>query len=706
MRTVAAVDSMSKINAQMQLSKLQVEVENTKITLKSVQRNYESLSSSFQKKERECQKLEALLSSEREVIQTLLQQLEESNGRAVSEAQSAKEDTKTKEELEHKSKELEKAKGEIKRLQKDKAKFDAEGKSLRKKMLEAESKYHVVARNLKASVEDNKLLQENIDKVLQEAESWHKKYKEASAVVDKLESEKENLKGSLDESLKGANKGMEGKDKEIADLKKDVLNLNHQLHDLGESNRVSDARYKSCKIQMDSMELELKAKVGSLNELQDELDSVTAERDSKQKALDYEKGIALENKFKMEQLAAQLEGEKSAMAELLAKKTREDSDLDVLSKRVAELQQLIDDNAKREARSLGLHTEQIKGKDEEISKGLAAQRKLRGEMTECRKEHQDQLKAWLGEFERMSSHVHGLQARIDVLAGESEDAKGLSIVQKFHEISDECLERECDISALVENMESYFSKMQQWSESACMKIENAEILRSNESEESNQRDEVIRNLEEMIAKIQKEREDGEASAREKVDKLAAEVETLKDKLDSTLSQQHKAVNVMNEMMEAERFASKDRISSLQKAMEEMERQFNAEKMASSAMLEKTVGNLKSLHSEAVKKSSKLQSDLDEASYKFLDLSNQNGRISKQIENISEDLGKYSEHLLELNLVAKEDVEDLGNSLSAPTGSPMNLVSQVFALRTKFLKVTQLNQDVASKYKALQMAASA
>ena len=57
MRTVAAVDSMSKINAQMQLSKLQVEVENTKITLKSVQRNYESLSSSFQKKERECQKV-------------------------------------------------------------------------------------------------------------------------------------------------------------------------------------------------------------------------------------------------------------------------------------------------------------------------------------------------------------------------------------------------------------------------------------------------------------------------------------------------------------------------------------------------------------------------------------------------------------------------------------------------------------------------
>ena len=139
--------------------------------------------------------------------------------------------------------------------------------------------------------------------------------------------------------------------------------------------------------------------------------------------------------------------------------------------------------------------------------------------------------------------------------------------------------------------------------------------------------------------------------------------------------------------------------------EEMEKQFNAEKMASSAMLEKTVGNLKNLHSEAVKKSSKLQSDLDEASYKFLDLSNQNGRISKQIENISEDLSKYSEHLLELNLVAKEDVEDLGNSLSAPTGSPMNLVSQVFALRTKFLKMTQLNQDVASKCKALQMASA-
>ena len=78
---------MSKINAQMQLSKLQVEVENTKLTLKSVQRNYESLSSSYQKKERECQKLQALLASERETVHSLLDQLEESDARKENQDQ-------------------------------------------------------------------------------------------------------------------------------------------------------------------------------------------------------------------------------------------------------------------------------------------------------------------------------------------------------------------------------------------------------------------------------------------------------------------------------------------------------------------------------------------------------------------------------------------------------------------------------------------
>ena len=162
---------------------------------------------------------------------------------------------------------------------------------------------------------------------------------------------------------------------------------------------------------------------------------------------------------------------------------------------------------------------------------------------------------------------------------------------------------------------------------------------------------------------------------------------------------------MSEMMEAERQASKDRIATLQKASEELERRFGAEKAASAALLEKEVANYKSLHDEALKRCSSLKSELDDASYKYLDLSNQNSRISKQIENISGDLSKYSEHLLELSLVAPEDVEDLASGGSLAPDSPMNLVGQVFALRTKFLKMTQVNQDVASKCKALQMAAA-
>ncbi len=57
MRMVAAESMDSKLSQQMLLSKLQVEVENTKVALKSVQRNYETLSSNFQKKQRECQKV-------------------------------------------------------------------------------------------------------------------------------------------------------------------------------------------------------------------------------------------------------------------------------------------------------------------------------------------------------------------------------------------------------------------------------------------------------------------------------------------------------------------------------------------------------------------------------------------------------------------------------------------------------------------------
>ena len=133
-------------------------------------------------------------------------------------------------------------------------------------------------------------------------------------------------------------------------------------------------------------------------------------------------------------------------------------------------------------------------------------------------------------------------------------------------------------------------------------------------------------------------------------------------------------------------------------------------MASIALLEKEIQDYKKLHGEATQKSSQLKSALDDANYKFLDLNNQYSRVSKQVVNISEDLTKYSEHLYELDLVSKDDIEELGsdqqNLGASPPASPVNLVSQVFALRTKFLKMTQLNQDVASKCKALQLSSGA
>lgn len=162
---------------------------------------------------------------------------------------------------------------------------------------------------------------------------------------------------------------------------------------------------------------------------------------------------------------------------------------------------------------------------------------------------------------------------------------------------------------------------------------------------------------------------------------------------------------MSEMMEAERFASKERIAALRGAMDDLEKQFDAEKVANTALLEREVDKYKTLHEDEAKRARKLKSELEDSNYKFLDLSNENTRASKQIENISEDLSKYSEHLVELNLVAEEEAEYLGLSVgeSDPAGSPMNLTAQVFALRTKFLKMTQVNQDVASKCKALIMA---
>lgn len=639
------------------------------------------------------------------MIQTLLQQLEETEARLANTAKDTKADKEAESALAQRTKELEDSRGQVSALQKDKAKLTADNKSLRKKMLEAESKFHAVAKNLKESVEDNKLLQENIDNVLKEAEGWHKKHREAEALVDQLRAEKSGLQGSRDESLKAAREEAAEKDKEIVRLKKEVLGLNHEVHDLGEKTRVSETELKSCRSQLDSLDATLRSKASSIGDLRDRLDAAVAERDSREKALEYEKGIALENKMKMELLAEQLRDEKAAMSELLEKKTREDSDLEVLSKRVASLQQVIDGHAEREEQSQSAHARQVSEKDREIQEGLEAQQKLREKIAGARREHQCQLKSCLTEFLRMAARVETLQLRVDSLVGDGETAQCFAALKDLEGLGDDCLERECELSDLAEGLEGHFSRVQQWWDQARLAVENAQVLGRSQSDQCDQRDEVIRKLEGMLRKVQDQKDEEAAAAKGRSDKLSAELAEVKERLHSSLSQHHQAVSEMSEMMEAERQASKDRIATLQKASEELERRFGAEKAASAALLEKEVANYKSLHDEALKRCSSLKSELDDASYKYLDLSNQNSRISKQIENISGDLSKYSEHLLELSLVAPEDVEDLASGGSLAPDSPMNLVGQVFALRTKFLKMTQVNQDVASKCKALQMAAA-
>ena len=127
-----------------------------------------------------------MLAGEQDTVASLLAQLEEKSreldSRGPAEAGS-REGFVEAAALEEKEKALSRALDKVRALEGEKATFATEGNRLQKKMLEAEGKYHIVAKNLKASVEDNRLLQENIDKVLKEAEDWHSKFKNSEALV-------------------------------------------------------------------------------------------------------------------------------------------------------------------------------------------------------------------------------------------------------------------------------------------------------------------------------------------------------------------------------------------------------------------------------------------------------------------------------------------------------------------------------------------
>ena len=128
-----------------------------------------------------------MLAGEQDTVASLLAQLEEKSreldSRGPAEAGSREGFVEEAAVLEEKEKALSRALDKVRALEGEKATFATEGKRLQKKMLEAEGKYHIVAKNLKASMEDNRLLQENIDKVLKEAEDWHSKFKNSEALV-------------------------------------------------------------------------------------------------------------------------------------------------------------------------------------------------------------------------------------------------------------------------------------------------------------------------------------------------------------------------------------------------------------------------------------------------------------------------------------------------------------------------------------------
>ncbi len=618
-----------------------------------------------------------------------------------SQEQNSEKDSRAEELLEQTEKELGAARDRISKLESERAKSSVDTKRLQKKMLEAESKYHIVAKNLKQSVEDNRLLQENIDKVLKEAEEWHKKHKASSALAEKLQSEKSSLEGSLEDSLKDLKKESVEKDKMIMEKQKEILNLQHQLHDQEENARVSEAQYTSCKRHLDSLDLELKSKEKCIGNLEEALNAAKAEKEKQQMALEYEKTVVEEGKIRIEQLGEQLQGEKKTMADLLAEKTKENSNLDVLSERVSGLEHIIEENAKREEHTLDLHTKQIKQKELEIQRGVAAQHELKKKIVAAEKRHLSELSDFSKHLDKLSSSVDGIKFK---------ELEALESNLDLSAITDSCLMHECELTQLNESLDKHFEDMQSWSDGICLKLQRAQVSSLNQSKEGDQRDAIILELQEMVRKSQSERDEDTAALKGKNVKLAEELAALKEELEASLSQQHQVVSDMNNMMEAERFTSKERISSLQRTIEDLEKQFTAEKVASIALLEKEIQDYKKLHGEATQKSSQLKSALDDANYKFLDLNNQYSRVSKQVVNISEDLTKYSEHLYELDLVSKDDIEELGSDQqklgASPPASPVNLVSQVFALRTKFLKMTQLNQDVASKCKALQLSSGA
>ena len=140
--------------------------------------------------------------------------------------------------------------------------------------------------------------------------------------------------------------------------------------------------------------------------------------------------------------------------------------MDVLSKQVAGLQQIIDENSKREEQNLQSHALRLEEKEREIRLGLEAQKKLREELEQARRDHAQQTSAHLARISSLLSTLDGLQNRIEARLGDKENSKGALSFEEIVQASEACLLRECELTELAESLDKHFGKVQEWSESA------------------------------------------------------------------------------------------------------------------------------------------------------------------------------------------------------------------------------------------------
>ena len=142
-------------------------------------------------------------------------------------------------------------------------------------------------------------------------------------------------------------------------------------------------------------------------------------------------------------------------------------------------------------------------KEREIRLGLEAQKKLREELEQARRDHAQQTSAHLARISSLLSTLDGLQNRIEARLGDKENFKGALSFEEIVQASEACLLRECELTELAESLDKHFGNVQEWSESARLAVENAQISgQETLSEAEGKRAKVIQRLEAMVRTLQ------------------------------------------------------------------------------------------------------------------------------------------------------------------------------------------------------------